>query len=99
MAQSCYPCISRLGKIIPITPASKLCEKTKKIKLVWRSDRMGDISQLNTMLDKVRVARLQYLLSTGDEGAAQNVQTNLEAFIAEQQKLIFRLFFDPQPKQ
>ena len=76
------------GLVLALTTVLALAGWTSMDKLVWRSDRMGDISQLNTMLDKVRVARLQYLLSNGDEGAAQNVQTNLEAFIAEQQKLI-----------
>jgi len=56
--------------------------------LIDRSNWMSDITQLNASLTKLRVARLQYMLANGDETAAQNVQVNLDAFIAQQQKLI-----------
>ncbi|MGA8133199.1 MULTISPECIES: methyl-accepting chemotaxis protein [Pseudomonas] len=56
--------------------------------LIDRSNWMSDITQLNASLTKLRVARLQYMLTNGDETAAQNVQVNLQAFIDQQQKLI-----------
>ncbi|PRA26707.1 methyl-accepting chemotaxis protein [Pseudomonas poae] len=56
--------------------------------LIDRSNWMSDITQLNASLTKLRVARLQYMLANGDETTAQNVQTNLDAFIAQQQKLL-----------
>ncbi|WVV65201.1 methyl-accepting chemotaxis protein [Pseudomonas batumici] len=56
--------------------------------LIDRSNWMSDITQLNASLTKLRVARLQYMLANGDETAAQNVQVNLDAFVAQQQKLI-----------
>jgi hypothetical protein len=49
---------------------------------------MSDITQLNASLTKLRVARLQYMLTNGDEAAAQNVQTTLESFSAQQQALL-----------
>jgi methyl-accepting chemotaxis protein len=76
------------GLVLALTAVLALTGWASVDTLVWRSNRMGDITQLNTLLSKIREARLQYLLSKGDEGAAQNVQVNLDAFIAQQQKLI-----------
>jgi methyl-accepting chemotaxis protein len=76
------------GLVLALTAVLALTGWASVDSLVWRSNRMGDITQLNTLLSKIRVARLQYLLSKGDEGAAQNVQVNLDAFIAQQQQLI-----------
>ncbi|AZE51343.1 Methyl-accepting chemotaxis sensor/transducer protein [Pseudomonas chlororaphis] len=76
------------GLVLALTAVLALTGWASVDSLVWRSNRMSDITQLNTLLSKTRVARLQYLLSKGDEGAAQNVQVNLDAFIAQQQKLI-----------
>nr|WP_191489743.1 methyl-accepting chemotaxis protein [Pseudomonas sp. FEN] len=56
--------------------------------LIDRSNWMSDITQLNASLTKLRVARLQYMLTNGDETAAQNVQVNLDAFIVQQKKLL-----------
>ena len=49
---------------------------------------MSDITQLNASLTKLRIVRLQYMLANGDEAVAQNVQTSLDAFAAQQQKLL-----------
>ncbi len=56
--------------------------------LIDRSNWMSDITQLNTGLTKLRVVRLQYMLTNGDETAAQSVQTTLDAFSAQQQALL-----------
>ena len=56
--------------------------------LIDRSNWMSDITQLNASLTKLRVVRLQYMLANGDEAVAQNVQTNLDVFAAQQQKLL-----------
>ncbi|MCU1726144.1 methyl-accepting chemotaxis protein [Pseudomonas sp. 7P_10.2_Bac1] len=56
--------------------------------LIDRSNWMTDITQLNSALTNLRVARLQYMLTNGDESAAQNVQNNLEAFEAQQKQLL-----------
>ncbi|MFP3517970.1 methyl-accepting chemotaxis protein [Pseudomonas sp. SIMBA_077] len=56
--------------------------------LIDRSNWMSDITRLNSALTNLRVARLQYMLTKGDETAAQNVQTNLDAFEALQKQLL-----------
>ncbi len=56
--------------------------------LIDRSNWMSDITQLNASLTKLRIVRLQYMLANGDEAVAQNVQTSLDAFVAQQQKLL-----------
>ncbi|EIK94185.1 methyl-accepting chemotaxis protein II [Pseudomonas sp. M47T1] len=56
--------------------------------LIDRSNWMSDITQLNSALTKLRVARLQYMLANGDDTAAQLVQTTLDGFEAQQQKIL-----------
>ena len=56
-------------------------------KLIERSDRMVDITQLNALLDDVNSARLQYVIDNGDEKSAERVQTALNLFDAEQKRL------------
>ena len=55
--------------------------------LIQRSNWMSDISDLNNGLTKLRIVRLQYMLANGDEATAQNVQTQLDAFSAQQQEM------------
>ncbi|TWC44503.1 methyl-accepting chemotaxis sensory transducer [Pseudomonas sp. SJZ080] len=76
------------GLVLALTAVLALTSWSSVDSLVWRSNRMGDVTQLNTLLSEVRLARLKYLQSKGDEAAVQNVQVSLEAFIAQQQKLI-----------
>ena len=56
--------------------------------LIDRSNWMSDITQLNAGLTKLRVTRLQYMLTNGDETVAQNVQTTLDGFVAQQNALL-----------
>ncbi|XOV41251.1 methyl-accepting chemotaxis protein [Pseudomonas sp. App30] len=56
--------------------------------LINRSNWMSDITQLNSALTKLRVARLQYMLANGDDTAAQLVQTTLDGFEAQQKKIL-----------
>ena len=56
--------------------------------MTFRTDRVADIAQLNAKLTDLRVTRLQYMLSNGDEAVAQNVQTALDAFKTHQQYLL-----------
>jgi len=56
-------------------------------KLIERSDRMVDITQLNALLDDVNSARLQYVIDNGAEKSAERVQTALNLFDAEQKRL------------
>lgn len=76
------------GFVLALTMLLALMGWTSLDKLVWRSDRMGDIAQLNLLLNNVRVSRLQYMLANGDEVAAQKVQVSVVAFTAQQQKLL-----------
>ena len=55
--------------------------------LIQRSNWMSDISDLNNGLTKLRIVRLQYMLANGDEATAQNVQTQLDAFSAQQKEM------------
>jgi len=56
--------------------------------LIQRSNWMSDISQLNSALTNLRIARLQYMVADGDDTAAQVVQVKLDAAMAQQQKLL-----------
>ncbi|MCI8210925.1 chemotaxis protein [Pseudomonas sp. S25] len=56
-------------------------------KLIERSDRMVDITQLNALLDDVNSARLQYVVDKGDEKSAAVAQTALDQFDAQQNRL------------
>mgnify|MGYP001416540087 CR=1 FL=1 len=76
------------GLVLLLTAALALIGWTSLDSLFWRSSRMAEVTQLNVLLTQVRVARLQYSQSKGDESVAQNVLDNLDAFIAQQQKLI-----------
>ncbi|KAF1007535.1 MAG: Methyl-accepting chemotaxis protein McpS [Pseudomonas fluorescens] len=76
------------GLVLVLTSILALTGWTSLGSLIDRSNWMSDITQLNAALTKLRVARLQYMLANGDDTVAQNVQTNLDAFVAQQQKLL-----------
>ncbi|QXH73816.1 methyl-accepting chemotaxis protein [Pseudomonas atacamensis] len=76
------------GLVLALTCVLALTGWTSLGGLIDRSNWMSDITQLNASLTKLRVVRLQYMLTNGDETAAQNVQTTLESFAAQQQALI-----------
>ncbi|MDX9672703.1 methyl-accepting chemotaxis protein [Pseudomonas sp. P8_250] len=76
------------GLVLALTCVLALTGWTSLGGLIDRSNWMSDITQLNAGLTKLRVVRLQYMLTNGDETAAQNVQTTLESFAAQQQALI-----------
>ncbi|MFZ0153767.1 MAG: methyl-accepting chemotaxis protein [Pseudomonas sp.] len=56
--------------------------------LINRSNWMSDITQLNSDLTNLRITRLQYMLTGGDDATAGNVQVKLNAFSEQQQKLL-----------
>ena len=78
------------GLVLALTCVLALTGWTSLGGLIDRSNWMSDITQLNASLTKLRVARLQYMLTNGDETTAQNVQTTLEAFSAQQQALLVK---------
>ncbi|QLL14239.1 methyl-accepting chemotaxis protein [Pseudomonas chlororaphis subsp. aurantiaca] len=75
------------GLVLALTTILAITGWTSLGGLIDRSNWMSDITQLNAGLTKLRVTRLQYMLTNGDETAAQNVQATLDAFSAQQQKL------------
>ena len=76
------------GLVLALTCVMAISDWISLDKLIDRSNWMSDITQLNGALTNLRVARLQYMLTDGDETAAQNVQANLDAFVTQQNKLI-----------
>ncbi len=78
------------GLVLALTCILALTGWTSLGSLIDRSNWMSDITQLNAGLTKLRVVRLQYMLTNGDEATAQTVQTTLEAFSAQQQALLVK---------
>ena len=76
------------GLVLTLTLLMAISDWLSLDKLIDRSNWMSDITRLNSALTNLRVARLQYMLTDGDETAAQNVQTNLDAFVVQQKQLI-----------
>ncbi|MEB0044142.1 MULTISPECIES: methyl-accepting chemotaxis protein [unclassified Pseudomonas] len=76
------------GLVLALTCVLALTGWTSLGGLIDRSNWMSDITQLNASLTKLRVVRLQYMLTNGDETAAQNVQTTLDGFVAQQTALL-----------
>ncbi|EJL04050.1 methyl-accepting chemotaxis sensory transducer [Pseudomonas fluorescens Q2-87] len=76
------------GLVLVLTCLLALTSWTSLGGLIQRSNWMSDITQLNAGLTKLRVVRLQYMLANGDETAAQNVQTTLDGFVAQQNALL-----------
>jgi len=76
------------GLVLVLTTLLALTSWNSMGGLIDRSNWMSDITQLNSALTKLRVARLQYMLANGDDTAAQLVQTTLDGFEAQQQKIL-----------
>ncbi|OWP72040.1 methyl-accepting chemotaxis protein [Pseudomonas sp. K2I15] len=76
------------GLVLVLTSILALTGWTSLGGLIDRSNWMSDITQLNASLTKLRIVRLQYMLANGDEAVAQNVQTSLDSFMSQQQKLL-----------
>ncbi|KAF0862792.1 HAMP domain-containing protein [Pseudomonas sp. LD120] len=76
------------GLVLALTTVLALTGWTSLGSLIDRSNWMSDITQFNAGLTKLRVARLQYMLANGDESAAQNVQSHLDSFSAQQKRLL-----------
>ncbi|CRM43674.1 methyl-accepting chemotaxis protein [Pseudomonas sp. Qb1D1] len=76
------------GLVLVLTSILAFTGWTSLGSLIDRSNWMSDITQLNASLTKLRIVRLQYMLANGDEAVAQNVQTSLDTFAAQQQKLL-----------
>ncbi|TDV43853.1 methyl-accepting chemotaxis protein [Pseudomonas graminis] len=75
------------GVVLVLTALLALVGWNSLGNMTYRSDRVADITKLSQKLTDLRITRLQYMLSNGDEAAAQTVQTALEGFKAQQQYL------------
>nr|WP_249677891.1 methyl-accepting chemotaxis protein [Pseudomonas sp. PIA16] len=75
------------GLVLVLTTALALAGWSSLSSLIDRSNWMSDINQLNALLTKVRISRLQYMIANGDDSVAQTVQTQLDDFSAQQKKL------------
>jgi len=75
------------GVVLVFTALLALIGWTSLGNMTYRSDRVSDISKLSAKLTDLRITRLQYMLSNGDEAVAQNVQNALDGFKAQQQYL------------
>ncbi|GAO95820.1 HAMP domain-containing methyl-accepting chemotaxis protein [Pseudomonas syringae] len=76
------------GTVLFFTAILALVGWTSLDKLIYRTDRIGNITELSNNLTNLRVARLQYMLTDGDETAAQNMQSKLDVFRTHQQSLL-----------
>ncbi|HEY0285451.1 MAG TPA: methyl-accepting chemotaxis protein [Pseudomonas sp.] len=87
------------GVVLFFTALLALTGWTSLEKLIERSDRMNDISELSDQLTKLRVTRLQYMLANGDDAVAQTVQTAMDGYKSQQQSLqtFFTNLLDAKP--
>ncbi|MBF8779391.1 methyl-accepting chemotaxis protein [Pseudomonas fulva] len=76
------------GLVLLLTGLLALTGWTSVSGLIDRSNWMSDITKLNSDLTNLRVARLQYMLTSGDDTAAQGVLAKLDTFSAQQQHLL-----------
>ena len=76
------------GLVLVLTCVMAIFDWLSLDKMVDRSNWMSDITRLNTAFTNLRVTRLQYMLTDGDETAAQTVQGSIDAFQEQQKKLI-----------
>jgi len=75
------------GVVLALTALLAVTGWSSVSKLIERSDRMVDITQLNALLDDVNSARLQYVVDNGDEKSADLAQAALNRFDAQQKRL------------
>ncbi|SDH06303.1 methyl-accepting chemotaxis protein [Pseudomonas flavescens] len=71
------------GLVLALTVVLAFTGWTSLGGLIQRSDWTNDIAQLNDTLTDLRVTRLQYMLTNGDEQSAETVQKSLDGFAAQ----------------
>ncbi len=75
------------GIVLTLTLILALTGWTSVTGLIDRSNRMSDITELNAALTRLRISRQQFMLSKGDDKAAQTVQEMLQQFAQLQHSL------------
>ncbi|NBA96535.1 methyl-accepting chemotaxis protein [Pseudomonas sp. R5(2019)] len=76
------------GLVLLLTLLLALTGWTSLGSLIDRSNWMSDITQFNSALTNLRISRLQYMLTNGEDTAGAKVQEQLDAFSQQQQKLV-----------
>jgi len=76
------------GLVLIFTALLAIVGWTSLGSIINRSNWMGDIAELNDLLTKMRVARLQYMLANGDETLAQSVQVAVSDLRKHQEKVL-----------
>ncbi|MDD2060276.1 methyl-accepting chemotaxis protein [Pseudomonas sp. GD03860] len=76
------------GLVLLLTSLLALTGWNSMSGLIDRSNWMSDITQLNSDLTNLRITRLQYMLTNGDDASAGTVQVKLNTFSEQQQKLL-----------
>ncbi len=76
------------GLVLALTLALAWAAWTGLGSVILRSAWMSEITQLNTTLTNLRIARLQFMLAKGDAPSSERVLNNLAAYLQQQKKLL-----------
>lgn len=76
------------GLVLALTLALAWAAWTGLGSVIQRSAWMSEITQLNTTLTNLRIARLQFMLAKGDAPSSERVLNNLAAYLQQQKKLL-----------
>lgn len=76
------------GLVLTLTLALAWVAWTGLGSVIQRSSWMSDITQLNTTLTNLRIARLQFMLAKGDAVSSERVLSNLDIYLQQQKKLL-----------
>ena len=76
------------GLVLALTLALAWAAWTGLGSVIQRSAWMSEITQLNTTLTNLRIARLQFMLAKGDAPSSERLLNNLAAYLQQQQKLL-----------
>ncbi|WP_442964359.1 methyl-accepting chemotaxis protein [Pseudomonas sp. KNUC1026] len=68
------------GAVLALTLLLAVSAWTGLASVVERIDRVGDVTELQNRLNDLRVGRLRYLMSNGDEAAAQHTLALFDAY-------------------
>jgi methyl-accepting chemotaxis protein len=76
------------GLVLALTLALAWAAWTGLGSVIQRSAWMSEITQLNTTLTNLRIARLQFMLAKGDAPSSERLLNNLAAYLQQQKKLL-----------
>nr|WP_313403821.1 methyl-accepting chemotaxis protein [Pseudomonas sp.] len=76
------------GLVLVLTLALAWTAWTGLGSVIQRSIWMSEITQLNTTLTNLRIARLQFMLAKGDAASTERLLANLNIYLEQQKKLL-----------